>query len=107
MVPPTQPSTISPDKVISSTMFRKHLNELSVIQIAANDTITKERENILPYINPAHNEIEDDGVYNDPDFSLNGNKDFEENYDDSYMDLIERDIHLFDNYSNISLSHQR
>ena len=102
-----KPSTIPPNKVIPSAVIRKRIDELSVQQMAVNESTVDERLNKLPYINQSHNEIMDDVVYDDPEILLDSGDNLDESYDGLDMDLIERDIHIFDNYNNISSSHQR
>ena len=67
----------------------------------------KQGEHVLPYTAVSHTEPKNEHEIKDPDKASKADKLIDINYDDADIDLIERDIRLFDNYNNISSSLQR
>lgn len=104
---PIVPSTLSTNKLVTPTKNNENSTELTTRTSPSNDTIVKQGENILPYTGVSHSEPKNEHVYEDLGILIKEDEEIDTHYDDADMDLIERDIRLFDNYSNISSSHQR
>ena len=65
VTPVPQPSAIPPKKVISFTVIKNHTDEITVQQMAANESTVDEKHNKLPYISPSQNDMEDDVINNE------------------------------------------
>ena len=87
VIPVPQPSAIPPKKVISFAVIKNHTDEITVQQMAANESTVEETHSKLPYISPSQNEIEDDVVYDDPGMLLDYGENFNDSDDGLDMDL--------------------